>query len=933
MNKLGEFKERVKEFDVVGIVESWASEQIGDAELALAGFNMFRRDRRCGKCGRVLLYIKESIKVSMEMPCSDNEFEEAIWCNADLGSSKLLIGICYRKPSSDDSNNEKLLEVMQWAVNQRRTDHVVIFGDFNYPEIDFGNCCVLSGQGKAAEKFFRTTQDLFLFQNVRETTRHRPGQEASTLDYVFTDEEGLIDVINYEAPIGKSDHVCLTWNMSLVMTEPVIDEHRLNFWKGDYGMISAEVLKVDWDSELASMNADAAWKTFEDKIATLTQKYVPKQIPRKAKRNDWITKDTVKTIGIRGKKWTAYRRKPTIENYAEYKKIRNKVTAMIKTDHDKFTERILSNCKSNPRKFYGYMNSLKTVKNRVGQLKRPDGKMTQTDEESANVLCNYFKSVFTNDACDQQTAKDRTDRTVMQEGTNQELSGIRFSYQQVRDRLLKLKMYKSPGPDGIHPMLLNNCADAVAAPLSVIFQKSFDERKVPDSWKLAIISPIYKKGSRSDPSNYRPVSLTSVCCKVMESIIKDDMISRLNKGKGITKCQHGFIAGRSCLTNLLEAFEAWTRLLEEGFGLDVIYLDYRKAFDTVSHRKLIEKIASLGFPQDLVDWIKSFLEQRRMKVKLGGSSSFWADVLSGVPQGSVLGPILFLIFVNDLPDWVVNDILMFADDTKIWAKISSLEDSKSLQDDLDKLVEWSKEWLLKFSPEKCKVMHVGHGRHTEYFLEDNGIAYKLQEVSSEKDLGVFTSSDLKSSLQCVKSAEKAMSVLRMVRRSFKNMNKENFLTVYKVYIRPHLEYAVQVWNPYLRKDIDVIEQIQHRATKMVKGLSNKSYPERLNILGLTTLEKRRTRGDLIEIYKIMTGKEGLDQQHFFQLAETGHSLRGHRMKLFKPRSVLNCRRHSFGQRVIDDWNALPHDVVDSTSVNMFKNRLDGYWEEENRCGQ
>src|SRR5664279_3673533 len=181
-----------------------------------------------------------------------------------------------------------------------------------------------------------------------------------------------------------------------------------------------------------------------------------------------------------------------------------------------------------------------------------------------------------------------------------------------------------------------------------------------------------------------------------------------------------------------------------------------------------------------------------------------------------------------------------------------------------------------------------------------------------------------------------MSVLRMVKRNFKRIEKENFSIVYKGYIIPHLEYAVQAWNPHLRKDIDCLERIQQRATKIVMGIRNLKYPERLKVLGLTTLEKRRTRGDLIEIYKILTGKEGLDYQKFFKLTSTGHELRGHRLKLFKPRCRLDCRRYSFSQRAVDDWNNLPSDVVESTSVNMFKNRLDKHWdclEEASRCEQ
>ena len=359
--------------------------------------------------------------------------------------------------------------------------------------------------------------------------------------------------------------------------------------------------------------------------------------------------------------------------------------------------------------------------------------------------------------------------------------------------------------------------------------------------------------------------------------------------------------------------------------MDVIYLDYRKAFDTVPHKRLLKKLKDLGISGQLLRWIESFLTDRTIRVRVGNDFSAWMRVLSGVPQGSVLGPLLFLLFVNEIPDWVLNNILMFADDTKIWRGVGKMEDGESLQEDLNRLMEWSSRWLLRFNAEKCKVMHVGHSFQTVYTLTDEGKTYKLQEIREEKDLGVYTTDNLKPSLQCSKAAGKAMSILGMINRNFKHIDTEDFQILYKVFVRPHLEYCVQAWSPYYRKDVDCLERVQRRATGMVRGMKNKSYTERLQILRITSLERRRQRGDLIEMYKILTGRECIDSNKFFQLADSEYNLRGHSLKLFKPRCRLSSRLHAFSQRSIDIWNALPQAVIAATSVNNFKSRLDEFW--------
>ena len=591
---------------------------------------------------------------------------------------------------------------------------------------------------------------------------------------------------------------------------------------------------------------------------------------------------------------------------------------MVRKDEDVERKRILKNFRGKAKSFYGYMRKLQTVKDNVTVLMQDNGELTETDQETADVLGQYFRDVFTVE-----------DKAGMPSTTVNDLgwqdSDIDFGAEAVEKKLRKLAADKAPGPDEIHPLLLKECAADIAEPLSLIFKESFRSGTLPEDWRTAHVVPIFKKGSRIDRANYRPVSLTSVPCKIMESLIKEQMLAHLDRNSVVTDAQHGFMSSRSCLTNLLEALESWTKALDDGYGFHIIYLDFKKAFDSVPHERLLKKLKMYGIAGKTLEWIKSFLTARTMRVSIRNAYSTWIEVTSGVPQGSVLGPLLFLLFVNDLPQWITSSLKMFADDTKLWHNIGKESDSQRLQNDLDSLIKWSTEWQLKFNPSKCKVMHIGHSMDTKYFISDENNRRELESVVEEKDLGVYFTCNLKPSTQCIKSAATARKVIGLVRRHFRRMDREDFLLIYKTYIRPHLEYCVQAWSPHLVKDIECLERVQRTATKLVPSLRMLSYEERLVKLGLTTLEKRRERGDMIEVFKIMTSRERIAKEQFFHLAENRHGLRGNTMKIRKDRSRLEIRKNFFSQRIVNAWNSLPQRVVDATSVNSFKNRLDSHW--------
>ena len=423
-------------------------------------------------------------------------------------------------------------------------------------------------------------------------------------------------------------------------------------------------------------------------------------------------------------------------------------------------------------------------------------------------------------------------------------------------------------------------------------------------------------GSRNKSENYRPVSLTSVICKLLERLIKDHMVEFLVKHKLLNSSQHGFLKARSCLTNMLCFLEEITKWIDVGSPVDIIYLDFQKAFDKVPHQRLLLKLKAHGIGDSITDWIEQWLTDRR-RVVVDGEVSNWKSVLSGVPQGSVLGPILFLIYINDLDDSITSNVLKFADDTKLFRKVNTDGDKQHLQNDLDRLVKWSEKWQMLFNFGKCKCLHTGHRNlNVNYKMGDTVLGTTVKE----KDLGVTISADMKVSEQCGIAASKGNQILGLIRRNITYKGKKLIIPLYKAIVRPHLEYCIQAWRPYRKKDIDTLERIQRRATKMIPELRDLSYEERLKECGLTTLETRRLRGDQIEVFKILNGYENIDRNMFFSLKKDSRT-RGHEVKLVKDQCRLDIRKHSFSQRTINEWNKLSTDCVTASSVNMFKTRL------------
>ena len=497
-----------------------------------------------------------------------------------------------------------------------------------------------------------------------------------------------------------------------------------------------------------------------------------------------------------------------------------------------------------------------------------------------------------------------------------------------------LKVESASGPDGIPPRVIKELKNEIVKPLTILFQKSMETGKIPDEWRKAEVTPIFKKGKKSDPGNYRPVSLTCVIGKMMERLVKEAMTDHIETNGLISDEQHGFRAGRSAQTNLIEFTNETTKWLDEGKAFDILYLDFAKAFDKVHHEKLVKKLEMVGIDGKLKEWLTDWLRGRKQRVRVENAFSDWVDVLSSVVQGSVLGGILFDIFIDDIGKAVMDALIrMFADDTKIALKIEKEEDGRKMQQIIDNVAAWAVSWGMTFNTKKCKIIHAGlRNPKKEYTM--NGMI--IAEATEEKDLGVLIDASLKPGRQCAAAANAANFALGQVQRAFHYRCKRNMIPLYKSFIRPKLEFSAAAWNPWLESDKKVLERVQERMIRMLSDAHGNTYEEKLEDAGLTNLTERRERGDAIETYKTLNGFNRVKKSNWFQIendesrptrnnttvVEQGAKRRSNVLKVEKAR--LEVRRNAYNVRAAVAWNQIPDEVREMKSVNGFKNAYDGW---------
>ena len=484
--------------------------------------------------------------------------------------------------------------------------------------------------------------------------------------------------------------------------------------------------------------------------------------------------------------------------------------------------------------------------------------------------------------------------------------------------LRNLKPHKAAGPDGVPARLLKEVANELAPAITLLFQASINQGRLPAVWKKAMIFPLFKKGNRSLASNYRPISLTAILCKLCEHIVHFAVVRHLTQHNILTDVQHGLRRGRSCDTQLILTEHDLVSGLDEKQQTDLILPDFSKAFDKVPHKGLSLKSNHYGICGTTPQWIRDFLSDRIQQVIVDGRVS--SEATSGVPQGSVLGPLLFLIYINYLPSCTKNStVRLFTDDCVLYRQITSRQDTILLQKDLDALQQWEHTWMTEFNPSKCQVVQVTNKRKPS--SSSYSIHGQILDVTiSAKYLGVHLDANLNFNTHVDATTKKANSTRAFLARNFSKCSRKIKEACYTTYIRPIVEYATTTWDPHTQRNIKKVEQVQRSSDRFVTNIYDRTHSVTfiLNDIEWSSLRSRRVQNRLAMLYRVRFGLVDIDWRHY--LTKSTSNTRGHGSRLWVPYCSTEVFSASFFPRTIRDWNALQFNPAEVPSLDAFKSR-------------
>ena len=753
---------------------------------------------------------------------------------------------------------------------------------------------------------------------------NRPTRDKNILDLCLTNTPDAAGLVQVDGGISDHDMVIVQANLKPVVSRPP-KRKLFQYSRGDFTSIDEDMCcfyQQTFGSALdAQHSVNELYCSFKRALFSSIEKNIPSKMSSTRYSYPWISQSIKREINKKKRMYRRARRSGSAQYWKKFRELRRLIDKKIKIAHDSYVRDFISKNleENNTRPFWRYIKSKRREVSGVSALKmdnRPNIIISAKDK--AETLNHQFCSVFT-----KENLNSLPDLGV---STVPDIDDLVITVEGVEKLLYNLKPHKACGPDGIAARVLKHCSVSIAPILREIFQRSVATGELPEDWLNADVAPVYKKGDRSGPGNYRPVSLTSVVCKVLEHILHGHIMRHFERHAILADQQHGFRKGRSCETQLTSLVEDLHRIVDNRSQADLIIMDFSKAFDTVPHRRLLSKLNHVGIRNNIHSWIETFLTKRYQRVVVDGEASQCCPVKSGVPQGTVLGPLLFLVYVNDLPDNLSSSVRLFADDCIVYREIKNSQDAQTLQEDVDRLCLWEEKWQMGFNHSKCYSMRVTHKAKplvTPYRMRDS----ILEEVSHHPYLGVELSSDLTWNRHINQVSLKANRVLGVLRRNLSCCSIQSREVAYKALVRPLLEYCQTVWDPYQRVNIDCVERVQRRAARFVcqNYAWTSSVTEMLESLDWESLESRRAKARLCLVYKETSGLIPSNISHLLNSEAPIQRTRQSSCHLTytRIRANKNGYLHSLYPRTIPEWNILPEGLRMAPSLNSFRSGLDG----------
>ncbi len=924
-------------YDIIVLTETWLHAGIRNEELIDNRYIVHRKDRdyetvNQQRGGGVLIAVKTNIFseriIKLE---SDDKAIEHIWvklktCNS---SNSIYLGAFYFPPNTTREKYRLVYEKIMSNYTILQNDMILI-GDFNVPDFNSSNdqdnymCTGTSPRASDLQEFIQ----ICCLQSLNHIHNHM----NRTLDLVLTNiaqievnlEESLLSAVDtYHPPLFLTIQVKTGLYANQVHKSKHDELKFLNYSRANFLSMYCKFQKTDWSPLYTIKDSCEAAVYFSDIVHDIILATVP--LAMKKNKNSyppWFTREVFQAIKEKEKYRAKYKRTGNPTFLEKFQELRRKAKRLIRRSKRVLEVNIETKMKEDPKKFWTYVNEKRKQRTNSNAYKY-NGNNLYSPQDIADAFAEHFSSVFS------ESSSTFSSGTVGKTKGDVQVRNIQTW--EVEDALNKLKPKRTLGPDGVPQYIYKACKEFFIQPLTYIFNLILQSSKFPSCWKVSKITPIPKNNQLNEIVNYRPISILPVPAKVFETIMHRRIYDQIRSQ--ISDSQHGFIEGRSVVTNLVSFVQYTSYILDQNSQIDTVYTDFQKAFDKVDHQILISKIIETGFSEPLTQLFTSYFSNRKQYVDYKGSISKTFTCTSGVPQGSILGPLLFLIFINDITHKIkYSRVLLYADDLKLFRQISEVDDRKYLQLDLDALVEWSKANNLPFNVEKCfsitytrKVLPV----RTEYTI-DNCI---LQQVSENKDLGVILDSKLSFKNHINYMVKKSRSMLGFLMRNSVNFtNVQNIQTLYYSLVRSHLEYASVVWNPRTAEATKSIENVQKRFLRylyykqfgyysydikyqeLLQGYVMKSLRGRRNIFSLIFLHDlihyKKRDPELLETIKIRVPT--------FNSRSTNIFTEGHSRTHLLSNAPLN--------RVVKLYNDLINihhslDILDGVSKSKFKTQL------------
>jgi hypothetical protein len=824
----------------------------------------------------------------------------------------------YRPPNAENDFWINLQESLDLA-REFDIKNVIIIGDLNAdPHTPSGTHL----------KDFADTNNLVL--HISEPMRITENS-ASILDQILTNIPDYVKKVRVEPPVSTNDHCTIGFNLSFKAQKRFAFKRFMwNFKAENFTLFHEALHTIDWGACLSINSIDLACEKFTSVFMKAAKETIPnKVVTVRPDDKPWFTNHLRRLLYAKNKSHKTAKLHDTHTQWAAYREKRNKYCQEIERCKNEYEtqkyESLATNNKVNTKKWW---HILKGVLGQTHDSVIPPLNVNRdiivNDKRKAAAFNDYFATASNLDDSKHTLPEMDIDVAV----NLNVLDSILITETDVYDQLSALDVTKAYGPDGVPPLLLKEAKGSISKPLAALFNKSLEQCKFPNMWKRANVLPIFKKGDKGELGNYRPVSLLSTCSKVFERIMFKYIYNHFRDNFLISIWQSGFLPSLSTVMQLTEMYHAFCQAVSDGKEIRVVFLDISKAFDRVWHKGLIWKLHKIGIRGRLLLWIENYLKERYQRVIINGQYSDWTKIIAGVPQGSVLGPLLFLVFINDITS-VINHckIRLFADDTCLFITVDDREVAADLiNKDLQNIQEWADKWLVTFSPPKTEALIISNksnlDRHPK--LELNGET--ITEVKHHKHLGIILSHNLRWNAHIDQLVNKGTKLNNMMKAFKFKLDRRSLEIIYMSFIRPTLEYADVLFTGTYDSDLCKLDMLQVEAMRIVTGATARSNIRLLyDDLGWPSLSFRRQIHCLCLMYKIVNG----NAPEYLKDLIPARDLPGGRQNL---RSCTNeeikipfARTESFNRSFLPFtlrlWNDLDLETRQILTLDSFKQAL------------